>query len=97
MVMPEKLAPRCMGPSSSAEGVTFRVWAPHAKDVSVIGTFNSWNRLANPMQTEQQGVWRAEVKGASIGDIQTVEASQDSLPFQASVSLASYRALIYSQ
>lgn len=66
--MAETLASHGMGPSPSVEGVTFRVWAPHAKEVSVIGTFNSWNRLANPMQIEQQGVWHAEVKGATIGD-----------------------------
>jgi 1,4-alpha-glucan branching enzyme len=57
-----------MGPMLSADGVAFRVWAPHARQVSVIGTFNNWDGLAHPMQSEQRGFWYAEVKGAGIGD-----------------------------
>ena len=30
-------------------GYIFRVWAPHAKSVSVVGDFNSWNENANVM------------------------------------------------
>ena len=31
---------------------TFRVWAPHAKSVSVVGDFNKWDRDVNPMKRE---------------------------------------------
>lgn len=31
-------------------GYIFRVWAPHAKNVSVVGDFNRWDKLAHPMQ-----------------------------------------------
>ena len=31
-------------------GFVFRVWAPRAKSVSVIGEFNNWDDNANPMQ-----------------------------------------------
>ena len=31
------------------KGYVFRVWAPRAKSVALVGDFNDWNRLANPM------------------------------------------------
>ena len=32
------------------KGFIFRVWAPHAQSVSVVGEFNAWSETANPMQ-----------------------------------------------
>ena len=40
---------------------TFRVWAPHALSVSVVGDFNKWNRDKNPMKLIADGVWEAEI------------------------------------
>ena len=31
------------------DGVVFRVWAPNALTVSVIGPFNDWNNMSNYM------------------------------------------------
>lgn len=40
------------------EGFVFRVWAPNATAVSVVGDFNQWNVESNPMAKEsEEGVW----------------------------------------
>ena len=31
------------------KGVRFAVWAPHAKSVSVVGDFNSWDTRVDPL------------------------------------------------
>lgn len=50
--------------------VVFRVWAPHAKAVSVIGSFNDWNEENTEMtKITEQGVWEATVCGAKQYDI----------------------------
>jgi 1,4-alpha-glucan branching enzyme len=40
-----------------AKGVAFRVWAPDAHAVSVIGEFNNWAHGATPLQKISVGVW----------------------------------------
>jgi len=41
-----------------AEGVRFRVWAPNARQVAVVGDFNSWNPQANLCDLlPDYGVW----------------------------------------
>jgi 1,4-alpha-glucan branching enzyme len=49
-------------------GVGFRVWAPNAQRVSVIGTFNDWDGGKHPMQAEENGCWHADLSEARIGD-----------------------------
>lgn len=46
----------------------FRVWAPHAKAVSVVGDFNSWDELENKMEKISDGVWEAVIDGIEIYD-----------------------------
>ena len=57
-----------MGATPHAGGVGFRVWAPHAERVSVIGSFNGWDSDKNPMQAEENGNWYADVAEAHVGD-----------------------------
>ncbi len=46
------------GVKDGKEGVFFRVWAPKAKSVSLIGDFNDWDRNKNPMyRLSDQSVW----------------------------------------
>ena len=40
-------------------GFLFRVWAPNAKSVSVVGDFNFWNQEDLPMTSIGYGVWEA--------------------------------------
>src|ERR1700683_5316166 len=38
-------------------GIWYREWAPGAMQLRVIGDFNKWDRFANPMVREPNGVW----------------------------------------
>lgn len=57
-----------MGAIPYAEGVAFRVWAPHAEKVFVTGTFNNWQETATPLHSEENGFWSADVPEAKEGD-----------------------------
>jgi len=48
--------------------VTFGVWAPNARLVSVIGDFNGWRPGADPLEPQQSsGVWQGRVAGLDEG------------------------------
>ncbi|TFE28544.1 1,4-alpha-glucan branching protein GlgB [Cohnella luojiensis] len=50
-------------------GVRFVVWAPHAREVAVIGDFNGWNgnnRIVNMAQVGTTGIWAGF--GPGIGE-----------------------------
>ena len=49
-------------------GFRFAVWAPHADEVSVVGTFNDWDAAAHPMTRGGEGVWKVEIPGVQTGD-----------------------------
>ena len=56
-----------MGAMLMEKGVAFRVWAPHAEEVSVVGDFNRWNTRRNPLNSEGNGYWYGEVADAQVG------------------------------
>ncbi len=52
------------GSHKTGNEVVFRVWAPHAKSVSVVGDFNHWDRNRHPMKKiSDTGVWELFIKG----------------------------------
>ncbi len=57
-----------MGPIVLDHGVAFRVWAPNADHVCVVGDFNDWNSSANPMGRDPNGDWYVYVENAKPGD-----------------------------
>ncbi|KIA83135.1 glycogen branching protein [Kaistella solincola] len=53
-----------------AEGVYFAVWAPFAKEVSVIGDFNEWNSETHRLfpRWDSSGIWEGFIEGLNWGD-----------------------------
>ena len=53
------------------KGVYFSVWAPNAKEVSVIGNFNQWNDHAHVLfpRWDQSGIWEGFIPGLKWGDV----------------------------
>lgn len=52
---------------ASGSGVTFRVWAPFASAIAVAGDFNGWSPSADPLYSEGNGFWSADIAAAKIG------------------------------
>lgn len=47
---------------------TFRVWAPNADKVFVVGDFNNWKKNDLEMEREENGYWSTITEKAKIGD-----------------------------
>lgn len=47
----------------------FAVWAPHAREVSVVGDFNGWDGYAHPMWRRDDEIWVTFIPGLKNGDI----------------------------
>jgi len=59
-----------MGSHLQGDGAVFRVWAPAALSVSVVGDFNKWDRKINPMiKISEQGVWELFIPNLKRFDI----------------------------
>ncbi|MCR5119402.1 MAG: 1,4-alpha-glucan branching protein GlgB [Lachnospiraceae bacterium] len=52
------------------KGVFFAVWAPHAREVHVVGSFNGWDTYANPMRKlGEGGIYSAFIPDVKEGDL----------------------------
>lgn len=56
------------------DGVRFAVWAPNARRVSVVGSFNSWDGRRHPMRLRHPtGVWEIFVPRLQPGEVYKYE------------------------
>ena len=58
--------PSAMGATITPAGTGFRLWAPHADSVHVIGDWNGWDRAAHPLSQDGE-VWTGFVPGVGAG------------------------------
>lgn len=45
------------------QGALFRVWAPNAQSVSVVGSFNNWDKTSDFMKKTDEGNWELFIEG----------------------------------
>ena len=50
------------------EGYVFRVWAPHAKSVRVLGKFNNWDKNSPAMERIAPAIWERFIPGVQTYD-----------------------------
>ena len=56
------------------QGTSFAVWAPNARSVRVVGSFNSWDGRLHPMRTlGSAGIWELFVPGIGEGALYKFE------------------------
>lgn len=51
------------GSHIEGDKTVFRVWAPKAVSVSVVGEFNGWNEESHPMSKIADGIWEVTAEG----------------------------------
>ena len=67
MAKKSQALPPGMGAILQKKGVAFRVWAPNAQQVAVVGEFNEWNPMAHLLTQEGNGYWAGLVPTAKVG------------------------------
>lgn len=50
------------------KGVYFAVWAPNARNVSILGDFNSWDGRKHQMARRGNGIWELFIPGLGAGE-----------------------------
>ena len=54
--------------TQDVKGVLFKVYAPYARSVKVVGSFNDWDERLHPMAAADDGIWRLFVPELTEGD-----------------------------
>jgi 1,4-alpha-glucan branching enzyme len=58
-------------------GVYFALWAPNARNVSVLGDFNHWDGRKHQMRLTGSGIWELFIPGVVVGDAYKYEVKND--------------------
>ncbi|MBM7643503.1 1,4-alpha-glucan branching protein GlgB [Streptococcus loxodontisalivarius] len=56
-------------PANGEAGYTFRVWAPHAEKVQLIGDFTAWREKPVAMTRNEAGIWETTTSLAQEGQL----------------------------
>lgn len=55
---------------NGVEGTYFAVWAPNARQVSIMGEFNGWDKLSHPLRSKgQSGIWEGFIPHVAKGTL----------------------------
>lgn len=71
---------------AQVKGVLFQVYAPAARSISVVGSFNNWDGRFHPMASSNDGIWRLFIPDVKEGDLYKYEIRNqqgDLLPHKA--------------
>lgn len=52
---------------STSGDIIYREWAPNAIQASLIGEFNNWDKSANPLKSNEYGVWSTKIPAVKPG------------------------------
>ncbi|KAF8948742.1 alpha-1,4-glucan branching enzyme, partial [Entomortierella lignicola] len=52
----------------SKTGITYREWAPNAKEAFLFGDFNNWNNSSHPMKKDEYGVFEIFLPNKARGE-----------------------------
>lgn len=66
----DKLGAHVSDSDDEEHGTNFAVWAPNAESVSVMGSFNSWDKQSHPLhrRDDGSGIWEGFIAGVKKGD-----------------------------
>ena len=57
-----------MGPHNEDGALVFRVWAPSAEQIALVGDFNGWDDTKNPfVRITEKGIWEARIDAERAG------------------------------